>query len=133
MIGTVLAGFGACLLILQALLFVHDMHDREQPISGFTRAIAFAMQTLLRPGYRHGKELLHLQCNLYHALRLTGLPSLDLSFTVGHRYSTAANEEHLLVRKEAGLGRITVNRPKALNAKNCGARMNKCLHRQTAV
>ena len=39
MIGTVLAGFGACLLILQALLFVHDMHDREQPISGFTRAI----------------------------------------------------------------------------------------------
>ncbi|KAA6425859.1 hypothetical protein WJX79_009043 [Trebouxia sp. C0005] len=77
------------------------------------------MQTLLRPGYRHGKQLLHLQCNLYHALRLTGLPSLDSSFTVSHRHSTAANEEHLLVRKEAGLGRITINRPKALNAKNC--------------
>ena len=88
------------------------------------------MQTLLRSGYRHGKELFHLQCNLYHALRLTGLPSLDSSITVGHRYSTAANEEHLLVRQEAGLGRITINRPKALNAKNCGA---QCLHRQSAV
>ena len=94
---------------------------------------AFAMQTLLRPGYRHGKELLHLQCSLYHALRLTGLPSLNSLFTVSHHYSTAANEEHLLVRKEAGLGRITINRPKALNAKNCGAPSNNCLHCQAAV
>ncbi len=91
------------------------------------------MQALLRPGYRHGKELLHQQCNLYHALRLTGLPSLDSPSTVSHPYSTAANEEHLLVRKEVGLGRITINRPKALNAKNCGALTNKCLQRQSAV
>ncbi len=125
------AGFGACLLIVQALIPEQRL---ARPSAASDEPYAFAMQTLLRPGCRHGKELLHLQCYLYHALRLTGLPSLDSAFIVSHRHhSTAANEEHLLVRKEAGLGRITINRPKALNAKNCGAPSNKNLSRQSAV
>ena len=125
------AGFGVCLQIFQALILKQrfdSIASASSPSAASDEPYAFAMQTLLRPGYRHGKQLLHLQCNLYHALRLTGLPSLDSSFTVSHRHSTAANEEHLLVRKEAGLGRITINRPKALNAKNCGAPSNEYLH-----
>ena len=42
MIGTHTTGFGACLLILQALLFNQRIgldRNREQPISGFRRAI----------------------------------------------------------------------------------------------
>lgn len=36
-------------------------------------------------------------------------------------YGTSKTEETLLVNQERGLGKITINRPKALNAKDCGA------------
>ena len=35
-------------------------------------------------------------------------------------YGTSESEDTLLVNQERGLGKITINRPKALNAKNCG-------------
>ncbi|KAL3158196.1 hypothetical protein ABBQ38_010452 [Trebouxia sp. C0009 RCD-2024] len=35
------------------------------------------------------------------------------------KFSTSSVEETLLVSQEHGLGKITINRPKALNAKNC--------------
>lgn len=41
--------------------------------------------------------------------------------TTRRNYGTSDVEETLLVNQERGLGKITINRPKALNAKNCGA------------
>ena len=35
-------------------------------------------------------------------------------------FTAAADQEHLKVSLEAGMGMITIDRPKALNAKNCG-------------
>ena len=41
--------------------------------------------------------------------------------TTLRNYGTSTHEETLLVKQENGLGKITINRPNALNAKNCGA------------
>ena len=38
----------------------------------------------------------------------------------GRCFSSAPDADHLLVSQKDGLGYITINRPKALNAKNCG-------------
>lgn len=41
--------------------------------------------------------------------------------TTRRNYGTSTPEDTLVVKYENGLGRITINRPNALNAKNCGA------------
>lgn len=46
------------------------------------------------------------------------LPSMQRA-----NFSVASGQEHLKVSLEAGLGMITIDRPKALNAKNCGMRV----------
>ena len=44
-----------------------------------------------------------------------------IATTLRRSYGTSEDlEETLLVSQEKGLGKITINRPKALNAKNCG-------------
>lgn len=60
---------------------------------------------------------------LTDVLYVSGLPHC-------RQYSTASDDKHLIVNEEAGLGKITINRPKALNAKNCGALMLLCQLRQ---
>lgn len=43
-------------------------------------------------------------------------------------FSTAADQQHLKISLEAGLGMITIDRPKALNAKNCGKVHSQLAH-----
>lgn len=50
----------------------------------------------------------------------TGSPGCMLSCMPKALFSTLAEQEHLRVSLQDGLGRITIDRPKALNAKNCG-------------
>ena len=40
--------------------------------------------------------------------------------TTSRSFSNATSEEMLLTNQADGLGKIIINRPKALNAKNCG-------------
>ena len=52
-------------------------------------------------------------------LLLTGVQRL-FSPVANRSFSSAADAGDLLVNQKDGLGCITINRPKALNAKNCG-------------
>ena len=51
---------------------------------------------------------------------LTQLQRLILPLAEAKQFSSAPDAEHLLVKQQNGIGSITINRPKALNAKNCG-------------
>ena len=42
------------------------------------------------------------------------------------KHFSSAPDENLLVKQQNGLGSITINRPKALNAKNCGKLFRPC-------
>lgn len=79
------------------------------------------MQASVAFRIRRGANVSSLHRNIHDALHCMGVSSIDAALFAGQRFSTASDVEHLIVREEGGLGRITINRPKALNAKNCGA------------
>ena len=81
------------------------------------------MHIFARHGVRQSADIADvciLNRTLRNALQLNGVPCSDLSSIHSQKFSTSSKEQHLLVSEKDGLGKITINRPKALNAKNCG-------------
>lgn len=91
------------------------------PVCQLRRVDSVIMQASIALHIRRAAGVSGLHRNVHDALHCMALSSTVATLSAGQHFSTASDLEHLIVREEGGLGRITINRPKALNAKNCGA------------